>query len=122
MRKGQHPSLETRKKMSEKAKLRVGSKAAHWKGGIMLVDGYKYIYNPIHPNATKIGYVCEHRLMMEHKLGRLLNSKEVVHHKDGNKLNNSIENLELFSSRGTHSFNEHCMKDKLGRFSKLDNE
>lgn len=36
-----------------------------------------------------------HRYIMECYLGRKLNSNEIVHHKDGNKLNNSIDNLEL---------------------------
>lgn len=40
-------------------------------------------------------YVYEHRYLMEQKLGRLLTDDEVVHHIDGNKLNNDPENLEL---------------------------
>ena len=36
---------------------------------------------------------------MENHLGRLLNSDEVVHHKDHNKFNNDISNLEVMTSR-----------------------
>ncbi len=36
-----------------------------------------------------------HRFLMEKLLGRKLDRNECVHHKDGNKLNNSIENLEV---------------------------
>jgi hypothetical protein len=44
----------------------------------------------------------EHRLIMERFLGRKLSSNEVVHHKDGNKRNNDINNLEVMS-RSKHS-------------------
>lgn len=39
-------------------------------------------------------YVYEHRYLMEQKLGRLLRPGEVVHHLDGDRLNNNPENLE----------------------------
>lgn len=42
-----------------------------------------------------------HRYLMEQKIGRKLNFNEVVHHIDGNKLNNNIDNLEIIS-RGNH--------------------
>lgn len=40
----------------------------------------------------------EHRLVMEQHLGRKLLPKENVHHKDGDRLNNDISNLELWST------------------------
>jgi hypothetical protein len=42
--------------------------------------------------------VREHRWIMEQHLGRQLESWEHVHHKDGNHLNNALENLEVLSN------------------------
>ena len=71
----------------------------------MLV-GYKVIYKPDHFNHTLNkknynGYVYEHRYVMECAIGRPLTKEENVHHKDGNKLNNDINNLEL-TTRAEH--------------------
>ena len=57
--------------------------------------GYMYCYNPSHPLANKAGKVYEHRYVMSKHLGRWLTTEEVVHHKDGDKTNNKLENLEL---------------------------
>ena len=116
--KGRHHTEETKRKLREIAILRnwVGNRNPNWKRGVLMLGGYKYILSPNHPNKTKTGYVVEHRLVMEKHLGRLLKKKEVVHHKDENKLNNIIENLVLYESIGKHTSNEHMKKDELGRF------
>ena len=64
--------------------------------------GYEYIKSPWHPYATKAGYVLEHQLVMEKKLGNYLQPNEKVHHINGDKLDNSIENLIVLSHR-THA-------------------
>ena len=61
-------------------------------------------------NIDSLGYKCfniegrairEHRLVMEKHLGRRLESREIVHHVDGNKLNNELSNL-VITNRAEH--------------------
>ena len=81
---------------------RHGKNAANWRGGRCIRNGYMFIYAPFHPNARPgKPYVQEHRLVMEKVVGRFLESHEIVHHLDGDRLNNSPENLEL-KTRGQH--------------------
>lgn len=62
-------------------------------------------YKAIKVNGKKMD---EHRYIMEQHLGRQLSRNEVVHHKDGNKENNDIENLELMG------LSEHSRQHQLG--------
>lgn len=56
---------------------------------------YLYAVVPEHPKATKHGYVLEHRVVVENHLNRLLNASEVVHHRNGQRHDNRLENLEV---------------------------
>jgi hypothetical protein len=62
-----------------------------------------------------------HRLKMELQLGRELATEEIVHHIDGNKANNRIENL-MIMSRADHSrhhaleLNVNRNRDAIGRY------
>lgn len=69
-----------------------GENAFSFKGGSITYQGYK-------ANKIKGKYVLEHRTIIEKSLGRKLAKDEVVHHKDGNKLNNTISNLQLMKKR-----------------------
>ena len=76
-----------------------GVNSASWKGGRQKTrDNYIRVKVPSHPNSTSSGYVLEHRLVMEEHLGRYLKSYEKVHHKNGVRHDNRIENLELWST------------------------
>ncbi|MGP4073796.1 HNH endonuclease [Piscibacillus sp. B03] len=64
--------------------------------------GYILLCIKTHPNSDVLGYVFEHRVMMEVKLERYLEKDEVVHHKNGVKHDNRLNNLELMT-HGEHS-------------------
>lgn len=92
-----------------------GSKNGNWKGGIRMIKGYRHVYRPDHRLARKDGWISEHRLLKEDEL---TDDKQIVHHKDGNRLNNNTKNLIVIKNNGVHRM-EHCRgqeRDKQGRF------
>ena len=59
---------------------------------------YVKLFRPGHGNANQAGYVLEHRYVMANSLGRPLYGDENVHHLNGDRHDNRLENLELWSS------------------------
>lgn len=81
--------------------------------GVCKGGGYHYCYtDPPHPNANSSGLYPLHRVLVENFIGRLLRSEEVVHHKDGDKNNNVLENLVVLSA--SEHARLHYRKDRLG--------
>ena len=80
-----------------------GENHANWNGGLRSYSGYIQLLKPDHPHTNGKGYVYKHRLVMEKYIGRYLKPEERVHHLDGNKVNNNIENLSLCENWGKHN-------------------
>jgi hypothetical protein len=113
--KGVVRSEETLKRMSQSAIAGGyrGEKSHCWKGGRFRDKRTKYVMIWLYPGdffypmANRHHYVLEHRLVVAKSLGRCLQSWEIVHHKNGIKDDNRLENLELQSSRMEHSTNHN---------------
>lgn len=81
----------------------------NWRGGrVIASNGYVLLrVGKDHHLADVRGYAYEHRVVAEQKIGRRLRRREVVHHVDGNKLNNVPANLEVLPSTAHHAHFEH---------------
>src|SRR5690606_23130183 len=71
--------------------------------------GYWKLRKPQHPNADTTGYVLEHRFIMSEFLGRPLTSKETVHHINGDRGDNRIENLQLRNGNHGRGASFRCL-------------
>lgn len=87
-----------------------GIDASNYKRGYVIIRGYKLISSPNHPFVNAFGYVREHRLVMEKEIGRFLQPNEIIHHKDGNTLNNDISNLKIVTA--IEHAKQHCTKNR----------
>ena len=107
--KGKKLSAEHRKKLSEAKKgVYIGFLHPNWEGG-RRADERGYIRIWIAPKKWRY----EHNLIMENKLGRPLQAGEVVHHIDGDRGNNSIDNLALFPSSSAHLKHHRLTEGKV---------
>ena len=106
--RGRPRSKTTRKKISlalrgkpksesQRMKMRAEGNS-NWKGGRKKNrSGYILLLCPTHHEADRNGYAFEHRIVAEKKIGRLLETNEVVHHLNYRKDDNRPENLKVMS-------------------------
>lgn len=108
-------SIETRRKLSAIHEGKPSTRAR--KTRRYTSRGYVSVYAPEHPSVQgreeKHKYVPEHRIVMEKVLGRLLTDNEQVHHRNGIKDDNRVENLEVVLKKMHygHVTCPHCQKE-----------
>jgi hypothetical protein len=96
-----------------------GPSNPNWKGG-RVIDPRGYVLVKVgkeHPLADVRGYAYEHRLVASKAAGRVLDSSELVHHKDHQKGNNSGENLAILTSQLHTSLHNSRKRTDLRLFS-----
>ena len=86
----------------------LGEKNSSWKGGRKISpQGYVLIMKKGYESSDCMGYIFEHRYIAEQVMGRYLNKNEVVHHINGDKKDNKIENLKVMTN-GEHTILHHA--------------
>ncbi len=116
--KGQTPAMKGKKHKRESI---LKMRTAHFPGNktTLRTNGYIYIYAPDHPKQFG-GRIPEHVFVMEQHIGRILDADEVVHHKNHNKTDNRIENLELMKDSEHRKM--HAIERGLGVTVTSNNE
>ena len=76
--------------------------------GIINCRGYLYVKIKVAPRV----WVLKHRWMMEQHLGRKLKKSEIVHHKDGDTLNNpdDLSNFEIMTRKAHNNLHTGCVQ------------
>ena len=76
-------------------------------------EGYRLLWKPEHPNARKGGYIFEHRVVLEKKLGRYLLPYEIPHHINHIRNDNRAKNLMLLNKKDHDTFHLKLIHNKI---------
>ena len=90
----------------------VKGKTKHNKGGLITNYGYRRIYRSSHYSADSKGYVLEHKYIFEKYYNCCLLPWVDIHHINGIRTDNRLENLKPLS-HGEHSSLSNSKKIKL---------
>src|SRR3990167_7511236 len=101
-----YSKMEYKKKLSEQKK---GEKNPFYKG--IPKQNYKYV-------VINGKTFLQHRIIMENHLGRKLQTNEYIHHINGNKLDNRIENLAIIPNGTKNHAKLHSDNRRLGIIAK----
>lgn len=100
------------------SKYYIGEKHPRWNGGKSTHSG-GYLTVRISQGVYRLA----HRIIYEKHIGRKLKKCEVVHHIDGNKKNNNVDNLQIMSNGQHHSHHAKLLyENKLGPIYKLNHK
>ena len=105
---------ETDERLKKQHKNRNGRFSSNWKGGRRKIKGYVWVWvektNPFFKMARRKNNILEHRLVMAEHIGRCLEDQEYVHHINGTKDDNRIENLMVVTSSQHNKLNHYFAK------------
>jgi hypothetical protein len=122
-------TFDWKKRTMKKGHEMMGERHHSWGGGVRTdKDGYKYIISRNHPYKDSMGYVPQHRLIMEHYYSIIFDEQVYlpypqyeIHHIDENVKNNSLINLELATHSEHRKLHAIDMSDRYCSFSKCKN-
>ena len=98
----------------------LSEKHPSWKGGKWIDKlGYIYVSARNHPNKVHNGYIFEHRLVVEKKIGRYLRQDEHIHHLNGIKDDNRPENLAITNNKDHDRMSvRHALQKRIRELEK----